>query len=47
MKQNRTPVKSKKIGRGYTPTKTERSAPVSVFPRQKLHLGRTFMSDPG
>ncbi|MBZ5496685.1 MAG: hypothetical protein LAP85_09800 [Acidobacteriia bacterium] len=30
-----------------TPTKSERSAPVSVFPRPKLHSGRTFMNYPG
>ena len=29
------------------PTETDRAAPVSVFPRLKLHFGCTFMNNPG
>jgi hypothetical protein len=30
-----------------TPTKTERSAFIRVFPRPKLHFDRMFMNNPG
>ncbi|MGA2262346.1 MAG: hypothetical protein ABSH28_13030, partial [Acidobacteriota bacterium] len=30
-----------------TPTKTERSASVCVYPRPKLHFGRILMNNPG